>query len=55
MPGTARVLALMNGGWLNLTRVFLTGVGGDERVLVPIPIALADTADGYVRFDTGTN
>ena len=52
---TARSLTLMNGGWFNLTRGFLTGEGGDEPVLVPIPMALVDTADGYVLFDTGMN
>jgi N-acyl homoserine lactone hydrolase len=55
MTTTARALYLMNGGWFNLTRGFLTGEGGDERVLVPIPIALVETDDGYVLFDTGMN
>lgn len=52
---TARALILMNGGWFSLTRQFLVGEGGDERLRVPIPIALVDTADGYVLFDTGMN
>jgi glyoxylase-like metal-dependent hydrolase (beta-lactamase superfamily II) len=54
MSGTARALYLMNGGWLRLERSFLTGEGAGH-VLVPIPMALVDTADGYVVFDTGMN
>jgi N-acyl homoserine lactone hydrolase len=52
---TARQLYLMNGGWFSLERSFLTGEGGDQRVMVPIPMALVDTDDGYVLFDTGMN
>ena len=51
----ARSLVLMHGGWISLTRGFLIGEGGDEPVRVPVPIALVDTADGYVLFDTGMN
>ena len=36
---SARALTLMNGGWFSLTREFLVGEGGDEPVLVPIPMA----------------
>lgn len=52
---TARALYLMHGGWLRLRRGFLTGEGGDEEVLVPVPMALVDTGEGYVLFDTGMN
>jgi glyoxylase-like metal-dependent hydrolase (beta-lactamase superfamily II) len=55
MAQAARALILMNGGWFSLTREFLVGEGGDERRRVPIPMALVDTADGYVLFDTGMN
>ena len=54
MSGTARALYLMHGGWLRLERSFLTGEG-TGHTLVPVPIALVDTADGYVLFDTGMN
>lgn len=56
MPGTARALYLMSGGWCSVERSFLTGgQGGGERILVPIPMALVDTRDGWVLFDTGMN
>ncbi len=56
MPGTARALYLMSGGWCDVERGFLTaGIGAGERILVPIPMTLVDTRDGYVLFDTGMN
>jgi N-acyl homoserine lactone hydrolase len=55
MTATARALYLMHGGWLRLTRGFLTGEGGSEEVLVPVPMALVDTGEGHVLFDTGMN
>jgi N-acyl homoserine lactone hydrolase len=56
MNGTARALYLMHGGWMSLDRSFLTaGVGAGDKILVPVPMALVDTADGYVLFDTGMN
>lgn len=55
MTAMARALYLMNGGWLRLERNFLTGEGAGEEVLVPVPMALVDTGDGYVLFDTGMN
>jgi N-acyl homoserine lactone hydrolase len=55
MTRTARAVILMNGGWFSLTREFLVGEGGNERLRVPIPMALVDTVEGYVLFDTGMN
>jgi N-acyl homoserine lactone hydrolase len=56
MPGTVRALYVMSGGWCSVERSFLTaGVGAGERIRVPIPIALVDTRDGWVLFDTGMN
>jgi N-acyl homoserine lactone hydrolase len=55
MAGTAQALTLMNGGWFSLTREFLTGEGGNEKLRVPIPLAIIETADGPVLFDTGMN
>ncbi len=53
---TARALYLMHGGWISLERSLLTaGIGKGEWILVPIPMALVDTADGFVLFDTGMN
>jgi glyoxylase-like metal-dependent hydrolase (beta-lactamase superfamily II) len=55
MSLTARALHLMHGGWLRLERGFLTGEGGSAEVRVPVPMALVDTREGYVLFDTGMN
>jgi len=56
MAGSARRLYVLSGGWCDVERSFLTAsVGSGERVLVPIPMALVDTRDGWVLFDTGMN